>query len=192
MDANTNITLEVIYAAIEADIKARFPALVTVKFDHEDRKTLPAPACLLTLVEFEASPDNDPGTEQLCVLASFEAELIIKFNSSINAKKNIRTLAANMAAWLHNRRWNMPGYTGEPGRAGSKLPTGPCMVGGAYPDDFQPELDQFEIWRVEWSQLIHLGDTVWTNEGVTPSQVFLGQAPEIGTGNEGDYTEVTK
>lgn len=191
MDANTNITLEVIYQAIEADIKAKFPALVTVEFDREDRKTLPKPACLLTLAEFESSPDDDPGTEQLCVLASFEAELIITFQG-LNQKKNIRKLAANMAAWLHNRRWNMPGYAGAPGGPGSKLPTGPCMVGGAYPDEFQPGLDQFEIWRVEWSQLVHLGDTVWTNDGVTPTQVFMGQSPEIGTGNEDDYTEVTK
>lgn len=188
MDANTNITLEVIYAAIEADIKAKFPALVTVEFDREDRKTLPKPACLLTLVEFEASPDNDPMTEQLCVLASFEAELVIGFNG-LNAKKNIRKLAANMAAWLHNRRWNMPGYTGEPGRAGSKLPTGPCMVGGAYPDEFQPELDQFEIWRVEWSQLIHLGDTVWTNEGVTPTDVFVRGS--VNGVPDGEFVEVT-
>lgn len=178
MDANTNITLEVIYAAIEADIKAQFPALVTVEFDREDRKNLPKPACLLSLTEFESSPNDDPGTEQLCVLASFEAELIITF-AGLNQKKKIRKLAANMAAWLHNRRWSTPGYLGEPGRSGSKLPTGPCIVGGAYPDDFQPELDQFEIWRVEWSQLIHLGDTVWTNEGVTPSEVFSNGEPLV-------------
>lgn len=184
MDANTNLSLDVLHAAIVADIKAQFPGLVTVEFYREDRKNLPKPACLLTLTEFEASPDDDPGTEQLAVLAHFEAELVIGFNT-LKAKQSIRLLAASLAAWLHNRRWDNPAGTTP------KLPTGPCMVGGCYPDDFQPELDQFEVWRVDWQQIVHLGDTVWTNEGVTPSRVFLGQAPEVGTGNEADYVEVT-
>lgn len=184
MDASTNISLAVLHDAIVADIKAQFPTLATVEFYRDDRKNLPKPACLLSMTEFEGSPDDDPGTEQLAVMMTFEAELIIGFNS-LKAKQNIRVLAASFAAWLHKRRWTNPaGLT-------PKLPTGPCIVSGAYPDDFQPELDQFEVWRIEWQQLVHLGDTVWTNEGETPSRVFFGQVPEVGTGNEADYVEVT-
>lgn len=184
MDANTNISLDVLHAAIVADIKAKFPDLATVEFYREDRKSLPMPACLLSLTEFEASPDDDPGTEQLAVMANFEAELLIGFKT-LNAKQSIRLLAAQLAAWLHNRRWDNP--TGET----IKLPTGPCMVAGAYPDDFQPELDKFEVWRVEWQQLVHLGETVWTNEGVTPTDVFMSPVPDVGLANEDKYVEVT-
>lgn len=188
MDANTNISLDVLHDAIVADIKAQFPGLATVEFYREDRKNLPKPACLLSLTEFEASPDDDPGTEQLAVMANFELELVIGFNN-LKAKQSIRKLAASVSAWLHNRRWNMPGYVGPEGGPGSKLPTGPCMVGGAYPDDFQPELDQFEVWRVEWQQIVHLGDTVWTNEGETPTTVLSGAS--VNGVPASDYGQVT-
>lgn len=191
MNANTNVDLAVLHAAIVADIKAQFPALVTVEFYREDRKDLPKPACLLELTELESLPEDDPGTEQLAVMAKFEAELVISFRTP-QAKQSIRLLAASLAAWLRLRRWN------DQANPGKKLPTGAALVIGAYQDDFavmggqrDPALEQFEVWRVEWQQIIHLGATVWTDEGATPSIVYMGQAPEVGTGNEGDYVQVS-
>lgn len=188
MNANTEISLDVLHQAITADILAKFPALQTVEFyrgeGQEDRKALQTPACLLDLSEMEASPDDDPGTEQLAVIAHFEAELVIRFNTP-NAKRSIRRLAAAVAAWLHNRRWD------DPANPGKKLPTGPCVVVGAYKDDFSGltpgqrdvPLDQFEVWRVEWRQIVHLGESVWNDEGVTPSEVY---AREGAGGQDGE------
>ncbi len=193
MNANTNIDLGVLHDAIVADIKAQFPQLVTVEFYREDRQDLPKPACLLELTELEADPDNDPGTEQLAVMAKFEAELVIGWRDvdGVKAKQSIRVLAAAFAAWLRMRRWTNPA---DPAK---KLPTGEAQVIGAYKDDFavmgrqrDQELSQFEIWRVEWQQRIHLGNTIWTDEGATPSEVFVSSPPEIGIGNEDDYTQV--
>lgn len=190
MNANTEVDLGVLHDAIVADIKAAFPDLATVEFYREDRKELPKPACLLELTELEALPDDDPGTEQLAVMAKFEAELVIGFRTP-KAKQSIRLLAASLAAWLRKRRWT--NYSGTT----LKLPTGECQVIGAYQDDFtvmgrdnDQGMPQLEVWRVEWQQIIHLGKTVWTDEGTTPTQIFFGQAPDIGTGNEADYTQV--
>lgn len=188
MNANTEVDLATLHEAIVADIKAQFPQLVTVEFYREDRKDLPKPACLLELSELEALEDEDPGTEQLAVLAKFEAELIIGFRTP-QAKQSIRLLAAALAAWLRKRRWT--NYSGTT----PKLPTGPCQVIGAYQDDFNiigrshdNGLEQFEVWRVEWQQIIHLGKTVWTDEGVVPANVFV--QPHL-RGNPGDgYDQV--
>lgn len=197
MNANTEIDLDTLHAAIVADIKAKFPALKTVEFyrgegsDHDDRKLLPVPACLLNLSELEASDEDDPGTEQLAVVAHFEAELIIRFNTP-NAKRSIRALAGSFAAWLHKRRWINPAGTTP------KLPTGAAVVIGAYQDDFssmmpgkrdQP-LDQYEIWKVEWRQKIHLGQTVWLEEGSTPTSIYFGITPDTGPENIDKYTKV--
>lgn len=190
MNANTEVDMATLHDAIVADIKAAFPALVTVEFYREDRKELPKPACLLELTELEALPDDDPGTEQLAVMAKFEAELVIGFTTP-QAKQSIRLLAAALSAWLRKRRWT--NYSGST----PKLPAGECQVIGAYQDDFtvlgrdnDKGLPQYEVWRVEWQQIVHLGKTVWTDEGVVPSQVFLGQAPAVGTGKEDEYTQV--
>lgn len=197
MNANTQIDLDTLHAAIVADIKAKFPDLRTVEFyrgegnDHDDRKTLPVPACLLNLTELEASEENDPETGQLAAIAHFEAELVIRFTTP-NAKRSIRKLAAAFAAWLHKRRWV------DPNNPSKKLPTGPAMVVGAYQDDFSSmmpgmrdkPLDQYEVWKVEWRQEVHLGESVWTDEGVVPTTVFLGMAPEIGPSHIDDYVQI--
>lgn len=182
-NANTEVDLATLHQAIVADIQAQFPQLVTVEFYREDRKELPKPACLLELTEMEALEDEDPGTEQLAVMAKFEAELVISFREQ-SAKRSIRLLAAALSAWLRKRRWN------DPDNPGKKLPTGAVQVIGAYPDDFRTmggqregELPQFEVWRVEWQQIVHLGNTVWTDEGTTPSQVFVDEHLNGGPGD---------
>lgn len=172
MNANTEVDLAELHAAIVADIKSAFPALETVEFYREDRKTMPKPACLLNISELEPLEDEDPGTEQLAVLAHFEAELVIGFRTP-EAKQSICLLAAAFAAWLRKRRWtNYKGNT-------PKLPTGAAMVSGAYQDDFkiagrdsEKGLEQYEVWRVEWLQVIHLGRGVWNDDGKVPAEVY--------------------
>lgn len=174
MNRDTTVNIEALHDAIEADIKAQFPALETVEFYRENRKGLALPACLLELTEFEADAEPDPGTGQLSVTARFEAMLVIDGLKVKNAKRSIRTLATNFAAWLRLRRW-----TGQK--------SGPAQVIGAYKDDFNPELDQFEVWRVEWTQILHLGTTDIDDGGVTPIPYF-SWSPDIGEGHEDDYT----
>jgi hypothetical protein len=58
-------------------------------------------------------------------------------------------------------------------------------------DAFEQELLGYLVWRVEWSHEIDLGESIWTDEGITPSQVFLGITPEIGLPHVDDYIEVT-
>lgn len=178
-NANTVTTLDAVHAGIVSAIQSRFPALQTVEAYRLDRKALPTPACLIELTEMDAD-DLDPGTEQQAVMARFEAKLVIGFRQGANNPKlEIRKLAAAMAAFVRLQRWGCP--------------IGPAELIGAYQDDFDPELDQFECWRVEWRQIIHLGESVWAdwNDGSPPSQVLVGFAPEIGAAHEGDYTELT-
>lgn len=179
MNADMFVDLDALHDAIEADIQAQFPGLQTVEFYRTDeRRSLTVPAVLLDLTEFEAQPESDPGTEQLSVVARFEAEIIMGFRTP-NVKREIRNFAAAFAAWMRLRR-----FTRE------NVRTGPAQVIGCYPDDFNPELDQYEVWRVEWLQELHLGDTVWTNEGVVPTRIMVGYSPDVGTGNEAEYTEI--
>jgi hypothetical protein len=176
--ANTVTTLDAVHAGIVSTLQAQFPAL-HVEAYRLDRKVLTVPACLIELSEMDAAPDVDPGTEQLAVMTRFEAKLVIGFRQGTNNPKlEIRKLAAAVAAFVRLQRWGCP--------------IGPAEVIGAYPDDFDPELDQFECWRVEWRQIIHLGESVWAdwNAGDPPGQVLVGYAPAIGADHEGDYTEL--
>ncbi len=177
MDPNATLDLNALHDAIEAAIKAQFPDLQTVEFYRtEERKTLPLPAVILDLCEFEGEPDKDPGTDQLAMSARFEAEIIFGFRTP-NVKREIRKFAAAFAAWMRLRRW--PGIS-----------TDAAQVIGCYPDEFDPDLDQYEVWRVEWSQTLYLGDNTWTNDGTIPTTVLVGYKPKIGNGHEPNYTKL--
>lgn len=177
MDANTEIELGALHEAIVADIKAQFPDLRTVEFYREDRTGLELPACLLDLTEFEdAGEDLDPQTGQQAVIARFEAEFLMGFRVPA-VKLAVRKLATAFAAWLRLRRW-------------SSVVTGPAHLVGCYKDEFNPRLDEYEVWKVEWTQVLHLGNTVWTNDGTVPTTVLAAWAPDIGADNAGTYQDL--
>jgi hypothetical protein len=59
------------------------------------------------------------------------------------------------------------------------------------PDAFDPAFDKFEVWAVEWDQQIDLGENVWSGEGITPDKVLIGFSPDIGPGQEAEYSELS-
>jgi hypothetical protein len=178
-DVNPFLDLDALHAAIESEITAQYPDLKVVEFyREEERKQLPLPAILLDLTEFEVETDKDPGTGQLAVNARFEAEIIFGFNTP-NVKREIRKFAAAFAAWLRLRRWK--GIVGPDA----------VQVIGCYRDAFHPQLDKYEVWRVEFAQVLYIGEKDWTNEGKIPSTVYIGYSPAVGTGSEPAYTELT-
>lgn len=180
-NADTEVTLEQLHDAIVDAIKLQFPDLQTVEF-YSDQRTdaIPKPACLLELSEMDAAPDLDPGTEQIALDCRFEARFVIGFRT-VKAKLEVRKLAGAFAAWLRkeNHRWG--------------LPVAPAQVIGCYQDDFSPDLDQYECWRVEWRQVIHLGESVWNDEpgAEVPTTVYVGFEPDVGPAHIDDYVQLT-
>jgi hypothetical protein len=173
----TETTLELVHQVITDAIKAQFPNLSTVEFYREDRDGVTAPACLLDMTEMENVPDDDPGTGQLAMDCRFESEIILGFRTP-GVKLEARKLAAAMAVWLRLRRW--PG-----------IECGPVEVIGCYPDHFNPKLDQYEVWRVEWHQVINLGVNEWNVAGDVPTIVLGSWKPEIGQANADKYVEIS-
>lgn len=174
-NAKTELDLGDLHAAIVEQIRAEFPVFQTVEAYRLDRKTLPVPACLIELSEMEAPAELDPMTGQLALQTRWEARIVLGFRQAKNPALEIRKMAAALAAFVHGQRW--------------KLPVSPAVVQGAWPDDFAPELEQYECWRVEWEHVIHAGRSVFDDAGVTPA-VLYSWAPEIGADHEPDYRPV--
>lgn len=172
---DTEIDLGTVHQAIIDAVAAQFPDVVTVADYRDDRDRLPLPAILIELEDMEGAPDEDPGTGQLAMMARFVARVIIGFRTP-TAEREIRRLAGALGAFVRLNRWNQP--------------IGPAEVLVIGPDAFAPELDRYVIWRVEWQQVVHLGASVWTNEGDIPVTVLVGVAPDIGTGHEADYQDI--
>ncbi|MTH78750.1 hypothetical protein [Paracoccus aestuariivivens] len=170
---DTAIDLATMISSITASISAAVPRLQMVEAYPEIRLNLPTPACLVELIELE--PVDNPGTEQLAVLARFEAYILVAFRE-LDAKVQVAKLAAAVAHHVQGERWG--------------LPVEPATIAAIAPSDFEPELDQFEIWAVEWHQTIHIGESVWQSDGPVPRQVLASWSPEIGADYESDYSDI--
>ena len=183
MNADTEITLDKYYAAVIADIREAFPVFNTVEFDRGEIETNAPllPACLLEISEFEDGDDLQ--TEAWHCLAHVDIRILLSFKTP-NAKLACRKLAVALAHWLRFRRFT------HPDNLDKKLPTGPVLLTGCYQDEFD-DLENYEVWRIEFTQAMTFGASVFTDEGVIPDQVYSGISPAIGSENENAYIEVT-
>lgn len=184
LDVNDGTDLAALHSVIATELAAAFPG-VHCEFYREDRVNLPMgdgqgenpprAYVLMEMSELEVGDTTDPGTEQQEMMARFEAEVIVK-GIRTSAKVDVRVLAGALAAYLRQRgRW--PGVIASP-----------PMVVGCYKDDFSPELDKYEVWRVEWLHEVRLGQSAWLG-GVRPTQVLWSYSPLIGASFEDQYTD---
>lgn len=176
MNAETEVALDTLHQAILDHIAAAYPALATVSDYPEERRHLSLPACLVEMAEMDGVPDLDPGTGQLALMTRWEARLIIGWRTA-SAAREIRRLAGALGVTIHQQRWG--------------LPVGPAEVLGMTPDAFEPQLDQFVVWRVDWQQVVHLGESVWSPaSSLVPSEILYSTAPEIGPVHEEAYAPI--
>lgn len=175
-DANTELNFDGMHAAIRDAIALQFADFRTVEFYRDDEDhDFPTPACLLEIEEFEPTLADDAGTGQLPVHARFVARIIMGVRTK-DAQREVRKVACALAAYLHQRRWE-------------GIASDAAEVLAVAPDEFDPALDKWAVWRVEWRQLVFLGETAWTNEGAIPESLF-SWSPEIGIPHKDDYQPV--
>lgn len=174
-DADTEVTLDEIQAAVTAAVSAAFPAFKTVEFDRDDEgEDMLLPACLMEFIEAEPAPELDAGTGQWPALARFDARILLPARKT--AKSEVKKAAVALAAWFNLRRF--PGVSADP-----------CQVIACEPDEFSPAADRFRVWRVEWVIPAMFGESVWGNDGDTPGSLF-SFVPYVGTAHEADYSPI--
>jgi hypothetical protein len=48
------------------------------------------------------------------------------------------------------------------------------------------------LWGISFRQTVRTGEDIWGDNGTLPTDIYLGLAPDIGTGHEDDYTLVAE
>ncbi|UYM14258.1 hypothetical protein [Endozoicomonas euniceicola] len=150
-------------------------AFKTVAEYPREKKKIVTPAAFLELTAIQAQADDNANTEQLPVTLEAEVRIICGYRTK-EVKRYIRLLAAQVAHYLDGQRFGVPSQ--------------PARVGGCWPDEFDTELDNYEVWRVVFTQDVLLGATVFDDSGIIPESVYVGFAPDIGKDHEDDYTKV--
>lgn len=106
-------------------------------------------------------PGKDPGTDELALRARFEARIVVDAmveDSSIV----VRSLAAEVARIVNKNTWNV-----------EKISPGEFI--SAEVDGFKPELDAYLAWVVEWFHELHTGKSIWSETGVIPHVISVGE-----------------
>lgn len=174
MSTETGLDIDAIHDALIAAAQAQWPDLATVADYRDDRDTLPLPALLFEMVGLEGDDQPDPGTEQLAMVARFEARVVMGFRTPA-VEREVRKLAAAVALWVNGNRFGQP--------------VDPAEVLSVEPDAFEPELDQYAVWRVEWRQQVCLGTSVWFNDGSVPDALYAWE-PRTGVRHKDDYVKI--
>jgi hypothetical protein len=125
------------------------------------------PAVFLDLVELE--PGTDPGTGELALITHWEARIVVAELQS-DALKIHYSLAVAIMQWL--RSHDFP-----------QVNVGKAELKQAAPDHFAPEMQGHDVWLVEWTHQVRLGDSIWDGTGIMPDQVSIGFKE--------DYAEIT-
>ncbi len=74
----------------------------------------------------------------------------------------VRSLAAEVARVVSKNTWNVKNIA-------------PGEFLSAEVDDFKPELDAYLMWLMEWTNELHIGQSMWSG-GITPHVIEIGKA----------------
>jgi hypothetical protein len=124
------------------------------------RNEIIAPACFVEIESFDAG--TNPGTEELALIANFEALLVID-KTIENAEFAIRELTLKLANLINNNIFS------------SQI--SPAKIKDIEPDAFKPDLDAYLVWRIAWTHELHVGENIWCAEAVPPHTIFVNGDP---------------
>ncbi|KLT22529.1 putative phage related protein [Wolbachia endosymbiont of Armadillidium vulgare str. wVulC] len=147
-----------LHNAICTTLKKEIPAIQTCEIYPSIRKELVAPAVFVELSGFEKG--HDPGTEELALKARFEARIVVD-GTVEDSSVVVRTLAAEVARVVNKNTWNVENIF-------------PAEFLSAEIEGFRPELDAYLVWVVDWVHEIHIGESVWSETGIKPYIIEIG------------------
>ncbi len=175
MALTEGINIELLHGRVVERLAASFPAMGLIRFDYErTQKKMPTPAILLELTQFE--PAEDMGTGQLHGICRFEAHCITRALQNPDSAVDVRTLAIALAGYIHHTRWGTrQAQSIDPYAETDVLPVGPARILGCFPDAWYPDMDQHDVWRVEWEQAVYLGDSAWVTSGQIPTAIYVNE-----------------
>jgi hypothetical protein len=139
-------------------ILKRVPEIKTCMSYPRIRSELVAPACFIEIESFDVG--TDPGTEELAVIANFNARLVID-KIAQNSSFVIRELALKLANLINKNTWH--------------LAVLPAKIKEIAPDAFSPELDAYIVWNVVWTHELHVGKNIWVDleQEIISHKIFI-------------------
>ena len=163
------------HAAVTDYLRDNVEWLQHVDYYPEIKTEVPAPCAFFSVADWELAGEQSMNGQLSVVL---NCELLVVFGiAETSYQLDVRNAAMALCLKIRDNRWG--------------LPVDPAVLSSAAPDAFNPELDSYAVWRIEWRQQIDVGVDQFAGAGVLPSKVLVGYSPDTGLGNEDKYHDVT-
>ena len=168
----TQDDLTLLHEAMTLGIKAKMPMLKDVRaYDPTARDTVITPAVLIEAVEMK--PGGRVSGGRLPVTVEFVAHCCLSIKTP-QVELEIRNFAIAVLRLINGNKWGLSEAVERPEQL------------HAFPGMFKPDDKGFESWAVSWEQTIHVGE-VWQDADFLPTEVYVGEAPNVGADNKQHY-----
>lgn len=169
------LSMAAYHAAVISSLKA-LPWVEDADTYPETSTQLVTPAVYLSVDGWEPK-SNTSG--QPSVSLSVSLYIVVDRASATITKPDIyvRTAAADLTQWVDGQHFGLPHIDGG-------------VFISAEPDAFDPQMDDYLVWRISFEQGAAFGADPFARAGVPVKGIWLGKAPEIGTGNIADYRKI--
>lgn len=163
------------FTAFHDAIKAQLETIPNVRevalYDANELDKVTTPAILVELGEIDPSENRTGG--RLAVNVDMRLHCLLSVQTE-RVQLEVRNFAAVVMMKVDKNRFGLGRAVENPTRL------------SAFPGMFKPDEKGFESWVVNYTQTVHLG-AVWEEADFLPTEIYLGQAPDIGLGHENDY-----
>lgn len=136
-----------------------------------DEAEIVTPEAHFSVSEWKMS-EKQNGTGELFVDLTCDVTLIFD-SSNVSSQIDIRNAAMDVCYLIHGNTLSTA--------------TAPAQVIEVKPDIERSDLTNYLVWKVSFLQRIAVGDCIWEETGVIPTQVYLSQSPNIGVSFEENY-----
>lgn len=155
-----------LHAAMQSTFLASLKRFKHIEAYPDLKPHMGVPALLYALTGWR--PAQDSGTGLSALECRFQAAILVDATRP-TASLQAAILASQLSSLLRAQYWDLD-FVEEPNDI------------QAQPDGSAPELDQFSVWVVEWSQVLHIGDEQWLWEDDSALGLVFGVDMASGTG----------
>ncbi|WP_430735167.1 hypothetical protein [Halodesulfovibrio aestuarii] len=175
------ITIIALHEAIERALREAFPQVKVCGYDDLTQKVgsrrtkLKLPAFVLSLPSFENKAPT--ATEQLAATLRWELRVVCSKNGE-RPELEVRELSRIVSTFIDGNRFDLNVKGAQFIAAGE--------------DQFSPELIDYVPWLVEFEQSVSFGTSCFIDDFITPDEVYVSMAPDIGLDHKNKYELVTE
>lgn len=155
-----------LHDAISTTLKAAMPQLETVASYTDTQPDTQLPALFHAIVGLR--PGVDPGDGHSCIVARFEARIVVDA-SRPGAALEATALATQLMVLLRKQYWDIE------------------FVEEARAIQAQPLATAPSSWTLQWEQVLHLGQAQWPWPNQPPGSLVFSFDPDTGVGHEDSY-----